>query len=89
MSENLMDWEQHEGEEIMTEVYFIGWANTFKGYIQKKKKKFHPHVVPNLYKLLSSVKNKITKLVVTLRLKVLKVSSFWKDAEAPHKYCKI
>ncbi len=36
MSENLMDWEQHEGEEIMTEVYFIGWANTFKGYIQKK-----------------------------------------------------
>ncbi len=36
MSENPMDWEQHEGEEIMTEVYFIGWANTFKGYIQKK-----------------------------------------------------
>ncbi len=34
------------------------------------------------------MKNKITKVVVTLSLKVLKVLSFRKDAEAPHKYCK-
>ncbi len=53
-----------------------------------RKKLCHPHVVPNLYKLLSSMKNKITKVVVTLSLKVLKVLSFRKDAEAPHKYCK-
>ncbi len=36
MSKNLMDWEQHE--EIMTEVSIFGWANTFKWYIQEKKK---------------------------------------------------